>query len=324
MNAIAKRLPTFIGGSADLNPSTYTILDGMGDFQSPERPRGGPETGAVGGEWSYAGRNIAYGVREHAMAAASNGIAAHGGLIPYCATFFVFSDYMRPAIRLAAISALPVKFVFTHDSIGLGEDGTTHQPIEHLASLRAMPGITVIRPCDANETAVAWQVAIERREEPVALVLTRQNVPTLDRSKYASADGLRRGAYVLSDAKRTEPDLVIIATGSEVHPALDAQVELAERGIAVRIVSMPSWELFEAQPAAYRDSVLLPSVKARIAVEAASSFGWSRWVGEDGDVVCIDRFGVSAPAKVLMEKFGFTGSHIADRAVALIEQVAHA
>jgi len=316
LNAVAARVPTLVGGSGDLNPSTHTALAGLGDFQNPRHERG-RGLGAVGGQWGYDGRNIAFGVREHAMAAAANGMAAHGGVFPYCATFFAFSDYMRPAIRLAAIMGLPVLFIFTHDGIGLGEDGTTHQPIEHLASLRAMPGLVVIRPADANEAAVAARVALETRNRPVAIVLTRQDVPVIDRSRCARADGLRHGAYVLSDVPDGRMDVILVATGSEVSLALAAQEILGGRGIAARVVSMPSWELFEEQPRECRESVLPPSVPARLAIEAGASFGWCRWVGEGGDVLGIDRFGSSAPGAVLMREYGFTPENIAERALAL-------
>jgi transketolase len=305
MNAIAARLPALTGGSADLDPSTYTVLQGFGDFH----PAPGENTdtqGSSGGGWSYAGRNVHFGVREHAMGAILNGLAAHGGTVPYGSTFLVFSDYMRPAIRLAALMGLHVVYVFTHDSIALGEDGPTHQPVEHLAALRAIPNLTVIRPADANETAVAWRVALETRDRPVALVLTRQAVPTLDRSRYAAADGLRRGAYVLSDPPDGEPELILIATGSEVGLIVAAAERLQGQGVAVRCVSMPSWELFDALPRPEREAVLPPSVRARLAVEAGVAQGWYRYVGDAGDVLSVDRFGASAPANVLLREY--TGS----------------
>jgi len=318
MNAFAKNLPTFIGGSADLNPSTNTVLEGLGDFQNPTTKKQSKVQGAVGGEWSYAGRNIAFGVREHAMGAIVNGMAAHGGIIPYSATFLTFSDYMRPAIRLAALMELHTINVFTHDSIGLGEDGPTHQPVEHFAALRAIPQVTVIRPCDANETAVAWEVAVETKARPVILIFTRQNVPTLDRNEYASAEGLRRGGYVLADAPNGKPEVIIIATGSEVSLALEARKKLSEHNVRARVVSLPSWELFEAQPKEYRDSVLPPSVKARLAVEAGVSLGWWRYVGDTGEIIGIDKFGASAPANVVFEKYGFTVENIVAKARALV------
>lgn len=316
LNALAPKLPTLIGGSADLNPSTYTVLEKLGDFESPER-KATDSQGSAGGAWNYAGRNLHFGVREHGMGATLNGMAAHGGIIPFGSTFLIFSDYLRPSIRLAALMELGVIYVFTHDSIGVGEDGPTHQPIEQLAALRAIPRLIVIRPCDANETAMAWRVAIEHRNRPVALVLTRQNVPTLDRDQFAAADGLRRGAYVLADAANGRPDLILIGTGSEVSLVIGARDKLAERNIQARVVSMPSWELFDAQPREYRDSIVPPSIRARLAVEAGLSQGWHRYVG-DGDVIGVDRFGASAPGNVVMEKFGFTVDHVVERALALL------
>jgi transketolase len=302
LNAIAPHLPTLIGGSADLTPSNNTYLKGYGDFQRD----------------NVGARNLHFGVREHAMGSILNGMALHGGVIPYGGTFLIFSDYMRPAIRLAALSHIHVIYVFTHDSIGLGEDGPTHEPIEHLASLRAMPNLTVIRPADANETAVAWRVALEHRGGPVALALTRQKLPVLDRTTLASADLLRRGAYVLTDAGNGQPDIILIATGSEVQLALEARQRLAARGIGARVVSMPSWELFEQQPDSYRDEVLPPSVTARLAIEAASPHGWHRYVGTMGAVIGMTRYGASAPYHVLMEQFGFTADNVTSRALALL------
>ena len=303
MDAIAPRLPQLTGGSADLDPSTKTYLDDLGDFQ-PDTP---------------AGRNIHFGVREHAMGAIANGMAAHGGCLPYTATFLIFSDYMRPPMRLAALSALHAVHVFTHDSIALGEDGPTHQPVEQLANLRAVPNMTVLRPCDANETAEAWRVAVETRAAPVTLVLTRQKVPTLDRSRYASAAGLRRGAYVLDPGEGDgDPSLILIATGSEVHLVVEAAERLRADGIAVRCVSMPSWELFDAQSPRYRDSVLPPSVKARLAVEAGAPQGWCRYVGDAGDVIGVTTFGASAPGATNLEKYGFTVDNVVARARALL------
>ncbi len=319
LNAIAPKLPTLIGGSADLNPSTHTVLQKLGDFESPERTFADSQ-GSAGGGFSYAGRNLHFGVREHGMGAACNGLAAHGGIIPFGSTFLIFSDYMRPSIRLAALMELGVIYVFTHDSVGLGEDGPTHQPIEQLAALRAIPRLVVIRPGDANETAVAWRVAIETRDRPVALALTRQNVPTLDRTQFAAADGLRRGAYVLADPPDGRADLVLIGTGSEVSLAVAAREKLSERKIQARVVSMPSWELFDLQPREYRDSVLPASIKRRVAVEAALPQGWHRYVGDGGDVIGIERFGASAPGNVVMEKLGFTVNHVVERALALLER----
>jgi transketolase len=316
INAIGPLLPELIGGSADLNPSTKTVIKNAGDFESPEfMPK--DVQGTSGGGWGYQGRNMHFGVREHAMGAIANGMGAHGGIIPYAATFFVFSDYMRPPIRLASIMELGVIFVFTHDSIGVGEDGPTHQPVEHLAALRAIPDLVVIRPCDANETAEAWRVAIETRHRPVALILTRQNVPTLDRKRYAPATGLRQGAYVLYDTPGGKSDLILIATGSEVGLITAAQEKLAQRGIAVRTVSMPSWELFESQPQQYKDEVLPPDIKARLAVEAAVSQGWCRYTGDSGDIIALNRFGASAPGKVIFEKLGFTVDNVVSRALKL-------
>ena len=319
LNAMAPKLPILIGGSADLNPSTFTVLQNLGDFESPQRECSDSQ-GSAGGGWSYAGRNLHFGVREHGMAASLNGMAAHGGIIPFGSTFLMFSDYMRPAIRLAALMELGVIYVFTHDSIGVGEDGPTHQPIEQLAALRAIPQLVVIRPGDANETAVAWRVAIESRHRPVALALTRQNVPTLDRSQFAAAEGLRRGAYVLADAPNGKPDVVLIGTGSEVGLVVAARQKLAEQKIQARIVSMPSWELYDLQPREYRESVLPLSIRPRLAVEAALPQGWHRYVGDRGDVIGIERFGASAPGNVVMEKLGFTVNHVVERAVGLLEK----
>ena len=316
MNAIAPKLPALTGGSADLDPSTKTALKGLGDFNPSPSP-GEDEQGSDGGGWSYAGRNLHFGVREHAMGAIVNGLAAHGGFIPFGSTFLIFSDYMRPPIRLAALMGLHVVHVYTHDSIALGEDGPTHQPVEQLANLRAIPNVIVIRPADANETAVAWRVAVETRDRPVVLVLTRQNLPTLDRSRYATADGLRRGAYVLSDAPNGKLDLILMATGSEVGLILAAAERLQGQGIAARCVSMPSWELFEALPQAERDAVLPPSVGARLAVELGVRQGWERYIGAHGDMLGVDRFGASAPAEVLLREYSFTVEEVCRRALAL-------
>ena len=317
LTALATKLPALIGGSADLNPSTFTALPKMGDFESPER-KFADNQGSAGGAWDYTGRNLHFGVREHGMGATLNGMAAHGGVIPFGSTFLIFSDYVRPSIRLAALMELGVIYVFTHDSIGLGEDGPTHQPVEQLAALRAIPRLIVIRPGDANETAVAWRVAVENRACPVALVLTRQNVPTFDRSQFAPADGLRQGAYILADAPGGKPDIILIGTGSEVSLVVAAREKLAAQKIQARVVSMPSWELFDQQPQAYRDTVLPKSVRARLSVEAALPQGWHRYVGDGGDVIGIERFGASAPGNVVMEKFGFTVSHVVERATALL------
>ncbi len=317
LNAIAKNVPNIIGGSADLDPSTMTALKGMGDFE-PTTSAHGDAQGSVGGGWSFAGRNIHFGVREHAMGAAANGMALHGGILPFTATFFIFSDYMRPAIRLAALMEQQVIFVFTHDSIALGEDGPTHQPVEQLAALRAIPHLSLIRPCDANETAEAWRVALLQTRKPTALVLTRQNVPTFDRARLASASGLRQGAYTLADAPNGKPDLILIASGSEVSLAVAAREKLAAENIHARVVSMPSWDLFDAQPQAYRDSVLLPSVRARLAVEAGVAQGWHKYVGDAGAVLSVERFGASAPYQVLFEKFGLTADNVVARAKQLL------
>jgi len=317
MNAIAPRLPALTGGSADLDPSTFTALKDLGDF-NPLAAMNVDTQGSDGGGWNYLGRNLHFGVREHAMGAIVNGMAAHGGMVPYGSTFLIFSDYMRPPIRLAALMGLHVIHVFTHDSIALGEDGPTHQPVEQLASLRAVPNLIVIRPGDANETAVAWRVALETRDRPVLLVLSRQAVPTLDRARYAPADGLRRGAYILSDAANGRPALILIASGSEVTLIVAAAERLQGQGIAVRCVSMPSWELFDALPKLERDAVLLPSVGARLAVEAGVAQGWHRYVGASGDVVSVERFGASAPADVLLREYGFTVDNVCARAKALL------
>jgi len=303
MNAIAPDLPFFIGGSGDLAPSTKTNLDAFGDFTATD-----------------SGPNIHFGVREHAMGAALNGMALTKPIIPFGATFLVFSDYMRPAIRIGAIMRIPVKYVFTHDSIFLGEDGPTHQPIEHLASLRAMPNLVVIRPADATETCAAWEVALDYAG-PVALVLTRQKLPVLDRSIYPSAMFLEQGAYTLWQVREGNPDIILIATGSEVHPTLEAARILGESGTNARVVSMPSWELFEKQTAEYKESVLPSCILARLAVEAASTFGWHKWVGTYGDVVGMTRFGASAPYKDLQKFFGFTPDNIAAKAREVIERL---
>ena len=299
INAVAPAVPNLLGGSADLAPSNKTEIKGAADFQA-DRPDG---------------RNLRFGVREHGMASLLNGMALHGGIIPYGGTFLVFSDYMRPAIRLAALMGLRVIYIFTHDSIGLGEDGPTHQPVEHLASLRAIPNLLVIRPSDANETAAAWRTALSWEEGPVALVLSRQSLPVLDRDAFAPADGLSRGGYVLYDSPDKDPGVILIATGSEVSLAVAAGRRIEATGPGVRIVSMPSWELFDRQPATYRNEVLPPDVPARIAVEAGVSRGWERYTGERGTMIGIDRFGASAPYQVLYEKFGITVERIVQTAL---------
>ncbi len=302
LNALADVLPQLIGGSADLAPSNNTYLKKYPDF------------GAVKG-----GRNIHFGVRENAMGAAMNGMALSKMLIPYGGTFLVFSDYMRPSIRLAALMKTHVVYVFTHDSIGLGEDGPTHQPIGHLTSLRAMPNLAVVRPADANETAEAWKTAINDRNRPHALILSRQNLPVIDRKKYSAAEGLARGGYILSDSKGT-PDIILLSSGSEIHLTLEAAEKLRNDGLKVRVVNMTCFEFFESQPEAYRKRVLPPDVEARLAVEAGASLGWYKYVGLKGDVIGVDRFGASAPAKVLFEKFGFTPDNIVARAKRLLKK----
>jgi len=317
INAIASHVPSLIGGSSDLNPSTNTAMKGRGNFQSPGS---GDEVvqGSISGPWGYEGANIAFGVREHAMGSILNGIALHGGLIPFGSTFLIFSDYMRPSIRLGALMKLHVIYVLTHDSIALGEDGPTHQPVEQLTSLRAIPGLTVIRPADANETAEAWRVAMEHREGPVAIILTRQNVPVIDRTQFSPASGLRKGAYILSDSSPDKPDLILIATGSEVHLALEVYEKLKAEDIAARIVNMPSWELFEQQSENYRKEVFPPEVTKRFSIEAGTTQGWHRYVGLEGEAFGIDHFGASAPMKVLLKEFGFTSENILDRVRALL------
>ena len=317
LNAIAQKLPALSGGSADLDPSTKTAMDGLGDFNVPPVP-GEDTQGSDGGGWGRSGRNLHFGVREHAMAAICNGLAAHGGFIPFGATFLIFSDYLRPSLRLAALSGLHVIHVFTHDSIAVGEDGPTHQPVEQLANLRAIPDLTLIRPADANETAVAWRVAIETRGRPVCLALSRQDVPTLDRDRYAAADGLRRGAYVLADAENGRPDLVLVASGAEVGLVVGAAGHLAAEGVAVRCVSMPSWDLFDAQDEAYRHSVLPPGVPT-LAVEAGSPQGWHKYTGARGEVIGVDHFGASAPGSVVLEKYGFSVANVVAHARTLLE-----
>ncbi len=302
INAVAPALPTLLGGSADLAPSTSTLIDGGGDFSAD----------------NGAGRNLRFGVREHAMGALLNGLALTPGMIPYGATFLVFSDYMKASLRLAALMGLRVIYIFTHDSAGVGEDGPTHQPVEHLAALRALPKMRVFRPADANETVVAWRLALERRDGPTALVLTRQKLPVLDRTKFASAENVSKGGYVLSPSSDGKPRVVLIATGSEVHVALRAQEELARRNISAQVVSLPSWELFDAQPPDYRDSVLPPGVAARVAVEAGASLGWHKYVGPRGALVTLDRFGASAPGEIALEKLGFNAGNVVDKALALL------
>ncbi len=316
LNALAQHIPNIIGGSADLNPSTNTALKEQGDFQPPEETPVPAAAGAVGGTWSYAGRNIAFGVREHAMGAAVNGMAAHGGIIPFSATFFVFSDYMKPAIRLGAIMGLRVIYVFTHDSIAVGEDGSTHEPIEQLAGLRAIPGLTVIRPADANEAAEAWVVAVGRNS-PTLLALSRQNLSVLDRSRARDA-GVARGGYILSEAEDGEPQVLLIGTGSEVELCVKAQARLKELGIRARVVSLPSWKLFAEQESSYRQQVLPAGVRKRVTVEAGATLGWERFAGEEGIIIGIDHFGASAPAEEVMKHFGFTAERVTAAALRLL------
>lgn len=299
LNAIAEVLPALIGGSADLAPSNKTLLKGSGDFQ----------------HGSYENRNLRFGVREHGMGAICNGIALHGGLLPYCATFLVFADYMRAAIRLSALSKAQVIYVMTHDSIALGEDGPTHQPVETIASLRVIPNLYVIRPADGNETSGAYKVAVESRETPSLLAFSRQNLPNV---AGTSIEGVAKGAYIISDNSDGTPDLILIGTGGELHLCVDAAEQLRSEGKKVRVVSMPSWELFEAQDAAYKESVLPKTVTKRLAVEAGASFGWCRYIGAEGDMIGIDRFGASAPGNTCLEKFGYTVDNVVARAKALL------
>jgi transketolase len=323
LQSIAPRLPALAGGSADLDPSTHTALKGMGDFQNTDHENGDTQ-GSSGGGWSYAGRNLHFGVREHAMGAILNGLAAHGGIRPFGATFLIFSDYMRPSIRLAALMKLPVLYVFTHDSIGLGEDGPTHQSVEQLAGLRAIPGFTLFRPADANETAAAWRIAIEHGEGPVALVLTRQKLPVLDPEQYPGIpEGVRRGGYILADAPEgARPDVQLVATGSEVSLALEARRQLVGEGVKTRVVSLPSWNLFELQPAEYRRRVLWPEVPI-LAIEAGASLGWKSYVGPQIDVIGVDRFGASAPGGTVMKEFGFSVDNVCRRARAALKGGTH-
>jgi len=300
MNALAPRIRSLVGGSADLAPSTKTILSEGGDYSAAD----------------YRARNLHFGIREHAMGAIASGMARHGGVIPYTATFLVFYDYMRPPVRLAAMMGLRVIYIFTHDSVGVGEDGPTHQPIEQLVGLRSVPNLVTIRPADATETAEAWKAALKRVDGPTALVLSRQNLPVIDRRKLAPASGVQRGGYILQDAEK--PEVIIMGTGSEVAIALEAGELLQEKGIRARIVSLPSWELFDAQPAEYRSTVFPESVKARISIEAGSPLGWERYVGDNGVIIGISHFGSSAPGKVLYEKLGLTAQRVADEAANLL------
>lgn len=302
LNDLAPEVGYLIGGSADLTGSNKTDVEGRSDFQQ-ETPEG---------------RYLRYGVREHAMAGISNGMALHGGVQPYAGTFLIFSDYLRPSLRLSTLMEQPVVYVFTHDSIGLGEDGPTHQPVEHLMALRVIPNLTLIRPADANEAREAWVAAVNNTEGPTALALTRQTVPTFDQEKLASTQGLHRGAYVLRHEGEQSPDVILIGTGSEVQHALNAADHLAKDGIAARVVSMPSWALFEAQPEAYQHEVLPPSVEARISIEAGVTLGWERYVGSNGIAIGVDRFGASAPGETVMQKFGLTAEHVVEETQALL------
>jgi len=301
MNAIAPRIQSLTGGSADLAPSTKTILKDQGDFSYDK----------------YGGRNIHFGVREHAMGAIANGMALHGGLIPYTATFLIFYDYMRPPVRLAALMGIRVIFIFTHDSVGLGEDGPTHQPVEQLPGLRAVPNLVTVRPADATETALAWKVALERRHGPTAVVLSRQNLPVLDREGLAPATGVERGGYVLWESKAA-PRVILIGTGSEVHIALEAGRSLEQQGVGARVVSLPSWELFESQPIEYRREVLPPAMKKRVSIEAAVPLGWERYVGPEGAIIGLSRFGGSAPHQVVYQQLGFTPERVVQEARRLL------
>jgi transketolase len=320
MNAIASKLPTFIGGSADLDPSTHTALTGEGDFESPRETVNDPQ-GSVGGGWRYSGSNIHFGIREHGMGAILNGLAAHGGMIPFGSTFLIFSDYMRPPMRLAALMGLHVIYVFTHDSIALGEDGPTHEPVEQLLGLRSIPNLLVIRPADANETAAGWQIAIEHRGGPVALALTRQSLPILDLQKYPQLPlGVRSGGYVLEHASgNTLPDIILIATGSEVQLALAAREKLDDQGVRARVVSLPCWNLFDTQPVEYKEAVLPPDVPI-LALEAGVSLGWRPYVGSGIEVIGVDRFGASAPGDIVMREYGFSVNHVIQQALAVVKQ----
>ena len=321
LNALAKRIPNIVGGSADLNPSTDTALKGMGDFQPPELANADKQ-GAVGSDWGYGGRNMAFGVREHAMGGAVNGMAAHGGLLPFGATFLVFSDYMKPSIRLAALSGLRNFFVFTHDSVGVGEDGPTHEPVEQLAGLRAIPGLNVMRPADATETSQVWGYAAQHNG-PTLIALTRQAVPHLDRSNAKGID-VARGAYILSEADGGTPEVILIGTGSEVALCMKAQAKLKDYGVKARVVSMPSGNLFAAQDGPYRESVLPKGVRKRVTVEAGATMGWDKWAGDEGTIIGIDHYGASAPGDVILRNFGFTAEHVTAAALQLLGRTAEA
>ncbi|HNY50690.1 MAG TPA: transketolase [Smithella sp.] len=318
MQSMAARIPELMGGSADLNPSCFTWLKGLGDFQSPQLSRDGLH-GTVGGQWDYTGRNIHYGVREHAMGSIAVGMALHGGFIPYTATFLTFADYMRPPMRLAALMGLRTVFVFTHDSIGVGEDGPTHQPVEQIMNLRQVPNMTVIRPADANETLEAWRIAISNTQGPTTLIFSRQNLPVLDRTICNAASGTRQGGYLLWESA-PDPELILMATGSEIALTLTAARKLSETGVKVRVVSLPSWEIFDRQPPEYRESVLPSAIAARIAIEAGIKLGWEHYVGLSGKIIGMETFGASAPAPILYEKFGFTVEKIIETAQQLLHR----
>ncbi len=319
MQSLAPVMPELIGGTADLNPSTLAWVKGYGDFESPATAPEGVQ-GSAGGEWNYGGRNIHYGVREHAMGAIASGLALHGGIIPFTGTFFTFSDYMRPSMRLAALMGLHTIYVFSHDSIGVGEDGPTHQPVEHLMSMRTIPNMTVLRPADAEEAVEAWRFALSHSEGPTALIVSRQDLPVLDREKYGSARGLHKGGYTVWDSGEGNPDIILIGTGSELQIALTAGEKLAAEGVGVRVVSLPSWEIFDGQSEEYREGVLPSGVRKRIAVEAGIKVGWEHYVGMDGAIVGMDGFGASAPASVLYEKFGITAERVVEAARNLLEK----
>jgi transketolase len=303
LQSLTENVPQMIGGSADLTGSNKTWIDDAGIFDASD----------------YSGRNIHFGVREHAMGAALNGMALHKGVIPYGGTFLIFSDYCRPAIRIAALSHIPSIFVFTHDSIGLGEDGPTHQPVEHLASLRAMPNTVVLRPADANEVAWCWKAALERNEGPSLMVLTRQNVPTFERTQENAAKYATKGGYILADSDKDQPDIILMGSGSEVYRAMEAKQKLAAKDVDARVVSMPSWELFRAQDQAYRQQVLPKEVTARVSIEAAASQGWREWVGTEGAIIGVDRFGASAPYETIFQEYGITAERMVKEALKLLE-----
>src|SRR5699024_1271330 len=302
LNALSKRIPHIFGGSADLASSNNTMMQDEKDFTKE----------------NYAGRNIWFGVREFGMAAAANGIALHSGLKPYVGTFFVFSDYLRPAVRLSALMEVPVTYVLTHDSIAVGEDGPTHEPVEQLAAFRAMPNLSVIRPADGNETLAAWKLSMKAEDHPTLLVLTRQTLPTLPQTKELSYDGVKKGAYILSDSKKETPDALLLATGSEVQLAMKAKEELLKQDIDARVVSMPSWDRFEKQSAEYKEKVLPKRITARLGIEMASSLGWHKYVGDEGKLISVDQFGASAPGEKIIEEYGFTVENVVKNVLSLL------